>query len=85
MLLNPYGIELPSLDLHPDPKLELRILSQSLGSNPKRECQILCATFRTASNFEPVKNSSRNQSQFAISLTIGDMLVEGSLTVLPQV
>jgi hypothetical protein len=85
MLLNPYGIELPSLDLDPDPKLELWILSQSFGSDPKRECQILCVIFRTASNFEPVKNSSCNQSQFAISLAIGDMLVEGSLTVLPQV
>ena len=85
MLLNPYGIDLPSLDFYPDPKLKIWILRQPFGSDPKCVRQIPGAILRTASDFEPVENSSSNQSQFAISLAIGDMLIEGSLTILPQV
>ena len=85
MLLNPYGIDLSSLNSHLDTKLKVRIRRQSLCSNSERIRQIPRVILRPASDFKPVKNSSRDQSQFAISLAIGDMFVEGSLAVLPHV
>ena len=85
MLLNPYGIDLSSLNSHLDAKLKVSIRRQSLGSNSERIRQISRIVLRAASDFKSVKYSSRDQSHFAISLAIGDMFIEGSTTVLPQV
>ena len=60
MLLNPYGIDLPSLNSHLDTKLKSFILRDSLSPNPECICQILGAILRTTCDFESIENSSSN-------------------------
>ena len=84
-LLNPYGIDFSSFNLHFDSKSKAHIIRYSSGSKSERISQISGVIFCAACNFESVHGSSGYESHLTISLTVGNMLVKRPPAVLSQV